>query len=26
MMKAITFLILVNMLIAESNYQNNMSN
>jgi len=25
-MKAITFLIRVNMLIAKSNYQNNMSN
>jgi len=25
-MKAITFLIPVSMLIAESNYQNNMSN
>jgi len=26
MIKAITFLIPVSMLIAESNYQNNMSN
>jgi len=26
MMKAVTFLIPVSMLIAESNYQNNMSN